>query len=121
VKRNANLDDYLDGPSLEILLQIPEVLKAVKEFNMEIYGEEIPNYSKLSDPVRPYLMNMFGILAVYKIPDCYLSNARTMTSSELYIITGETTCSCTSGTSGCTYDSGFGWEMCESGASLHVE
>jgi hypothetical protein len=119
IKNDANLDNFLKGPSLQILMQIPEVLEAMKKFNKEVYGEEMPDYSKLDGTVKPYFMNLFGSVAVYKIPDSYFSNARIVKSNELYVVDpGKTSCSCTSGTSGCTYDSGLGWEMCESGACV---
>lgn len=116
-KASANLErDFLQGPGIDLLMQIPEVAEAMKAFDKRIFGTENPDYSAIKGGTRPYLMNVFGTPVIYHVPESYVASAR-LSAEDLYSIApgDEITCDCRSGSSGCEYDSGLGWKGCISG------
>ena len=90
---DANLQ--LEGPSWEVLMNIPEVAKKFEQFHDELWGQEEPGVTN-SDQA---LVNVFGTFIRMYIPKKLKdSGARDA------VVAADVTCSCSSGSEGCTHE-----------------
>lgn len=95
----------------DFLFDIPEISKAIKAFNLENYGTEIPY---ISDPkqYREVALNLFGCLVTYLIPKN--SSTSKMIADEL--LESKFECDCDSEREGCTKELILGMiKTCKSG------
>lgn len=114
VSSNIEASNLFVGP--DNLLVIPEVLQAMKAFNVKIHGTESPDFSN-AKMYREVVLNLFGCKVMYMAPSSENPNASIVQEEEL-VEAAAWSCRCDApaGSSGCTKDSGIGYKKCTSGA-----
>lgn len=91
--KQADELEKLASPTIEVLMQIPEVNEKLEAFYRNVWKEEVPgegNYDEV-------LVNLFGSVATFYVPKSD-SNEESRLKSE------EISCNCTSGSTGCTLE-----------------
>jgi len=102
--KKSDKKKFISTPSWEILSQIPEVTKAIEDFNTKYYGTPKPDDSFENVEKKGYIINLFGSPAVYYIPTSYFKNNPQARTEDYYEELesesggGSVTCTCESGT-----------------------
>ncbi|QJX45714.1 hypothetical protein HMJ29_01685 [Hymenobacter taeanensis] len=121
------------------LFQFKYIQRAMRELNIKVHGVADPTKQIANHPnnYKHVVVNIFGALADYAVPNTYviseskrlstlggsLSAKSTIPSSpsQYFLLADEESgfsCSCSSGGSGCTAESGIGYKKCNSGACV---
>lgn len=122
------------------LFKFEYVKRTMLKLNAEVHGEADPTQSIARNPslYKHAAINMFGAIVDYTVPISYLASeakrlsvegqsaariASPLSLSQVFLLAddgdeggGGFSCACSSGTTGCTAESGFGYKKCNSGA-----
>jgi len=116
IKSKEDAAKLFAGP--DNLLNIPEVRKAMKAFNLKIHGSENPDFTDKKQ-YREVGLNLFGCLVTYMAPSTLNHNYFNLRGGEDELVDAASwscRCDAPAGSSGCTKDSGIGYKKCTSGA-----
>ena len=119
ISEKSQTKGLFTGPSIKVLLSIPQVAEAMKTFNRKVYGTDNPDFSDASQ-FREVGMNLFGCLVTYMAPARTHAKYANVPPDDELVDGASWSCRCDApaGSSGCTKDSGIGYKKCESGACV---
>jgi hypothetical protein len=120
------------------LFKFDYVKHAMHQLNMDVHGEPDPTQAIARNPslYKHVAVNIFGAVVDYTVPVKYLDSetkrlsldvqssnrlSSPLSTTQVFLLEetgGGFSCACSSGGSGCTAESGFGYKKCNSGVCV---